>query len=148
MSLHSCRWQPVRSPEAIAAEAAAQAQARAAQAHAAGVRAGQSAQAYETAREAEAAVEAMVEAMVVEVPAGEATAGEATRVSNTTPAAQAAEPEPALEPAGATDADAAPVVQGERGGAAGEAANSTNTNTTVSPGQRERAADVNPALPD
>lgn len=123
------RWQPVRSPEAIAAEAAAQAQARDAQAQAAAVRAGLRAQAYEAAQEASAAVE----------DAGEATAEQAQQ-SNATRSEQAAEPVPERELAGATDE-----VQGERerGGAAGEAASNT-----MPAEQRERAADVNPALPD
>eukprot|EP00752_Nemacystus_decipiens_P006361 g5735.t1 len=115
------KWQPVRSPEAIAAEAAAQAQARAAQAHAAGVRAGQRAQAL-------AAPEAAA--------TGEATSGE-PREPNAAPAEQAADPEPAAEVAGV------PVVQGERGGGGSGVANGT-----MAAAQRERAADVNPGLPD
>ena len=114
----------MRSPEAIAAEAAAQAQARAAQVQAAEVQAGLRAQAYMAAQDAAAA--------------GDASPAEA-RESNDTPAPaeQAPGPEPAPEVAAFT------AVQGEREGGAGEA-----TNDTMPAEQRERATDMNPALPD
>lgn len=112
----------MRSPEAIAAEAAAQAHA---QAQAAAVRAGLRAQAYEAAQEEEA------------VAAAEGTAAEG-RESHATPAGQAAEPEPEPELEVAGVADAMP-----REGPVDEAASNT-----MPAEQRERAADVDPASPD